>query len=423
MAKVKNSKDGIAETPSEEEMTSDALDATADGTEPLSDDDPMKGPSDTDDTPAEEMGARLEEVETPDPEEIEAAAEDHSLEAEDDTPREEVLDERVEPNDYEEQMPAAPVATAQRSSIWPAVFGGVIAAVLGFIAGRGDQLDAFLPVSMHRQSVDLAPLTQQTATLSARLDVLETAAPDQELVASIDALQTSVAEIDDVNAALAELTQRVEAIEAQPVETIIQRPVENEQTAEEIATLQSAVGALQSQIAEDEARAKSEAERLLAQAALMRVVTAVESGGTFVPALEALEEVTPVDIPDALRSAAVEGVPSMSALRESFPEAARSAIAAARAEVPETDVVGVGGFLRRQLNARSVTPREGDSADAVLSRAEAALKAGDLEETLVQLEALPDVATTAMQPWLDVANTRQNARNAAQDLADSLTVN
>ncbi|MDW3223657.1 MAG: hypothetical protein R8G34_12370 [Paracoccaceae bacterium] len=344
--------------------------------------------------------------------------------------KDEVSDEVAE--EVIEEKPSPPPPVQEKSSVWPAVFGGVVAAMLGFIAGRADQLDAYLPASMQREATDLAPLVAQASALNERIEALETVEvpettpPDLTGLASDAAMQSAMSEIDRLTAVVSELTQRVDTVEARPVETvetIVQQPVEAPDNSEEIEVLQAAVQALQEQISADEALAKSDAQRILAQAALTRVVTAVDSGETFEPALGALQEVAPVEVPDALRAAASEGVPSMSVLRENFPDAARAALAAARAEVPETEVSGIGGFFRRQLNVRSVTPREGSDPDAVLSRAEAAVNGGNLQEALTELDALPDPAKAAMQSWLEDANARQSAREAAQNLADSLTVN
>ncbi|MBW4706679.1 hypothetical protein KX928_02655 [Roseobacter sp. YSTF-M11] len=326
-----------------------------------------------------------------------------------------------------EQQPASPPPAQHQGSIWPAVFGGVIAALLGFIAGRGDMLEAYLPASMQRQTVDLAPVEAQTAALAetdealaARLEAVEEAAaaipttqsvaPDEALMASVDALQSSVVQ----------LTTRLETLEAQPAPAPSEPVADN---SEEIAALQSVLAELQARLSDDDARERTEAERALAQAALTRVVTAVDAGEAFEPALGALEEVAPVEVPDALRAAAAEGVPTMAALRDGFPDAARAGLSAARADVPETDVQGIGGFLRRQLNARSVSPREGSDPDAVLSRAEAALKSGDLDAALGEMDALPEAAKSAMQDWLEGARARQAARAATKSLSDSLTVN
>lgn len=376
----------------------------------------------------------------PDPDPFETKADDDIV-----SDRHDAIDEPVqaEPEESEVMAPApAPVPAQQSGSIWPAVFGGVIAAMLGFIAGRADQFDAYLPASMQRESVNLEPLMARTTALSGRMDTLETASANETDFASRADLDAAVSEIGNVNATLLDLGERIDALEARPVATgggPTVQPVDNSEEiaalrstveslmatdrSDEIVALQASIEELQAQIGADEARAKSEAERILAQAALTRVMTAVNSGETFEPALGAFEEVTPVEVPDVLRAAAAEGVPSLPELRENFPDAARAGLAAARLQVPESDVAGIGGFLRRQLSARSVTPREGNAPDAVLSRAEGLLKAGNLDGALTELDALPDAAKTAMQSWLENANARQNARSAAQDLSDSLTVN
>lgn len=373
---------------------------------------------------------QIEATEEPAIEEAVAAEEFHLKDAEQAEGQEEVqtLEEAPEPDPQPKEAVAphptpVPAPEPQRNSFWPAVFGGVVAALLGFIAGRGDMLDAYLPRAAAPEPVDLTPLTEETAALTnetvalaARLDQLENTDPvdvssDLEaMTGGLDALQTS----------LQGLTARLDTLEAQPAPAA---PVPQVDNSEEVAALQSAITALESRLADEDARASVEAGRLLAQAALTRVVTAVENGESFEPALGALEEVAPVEVPDALRNVAAEGVPSMTALRETFPEAARAGLAAARAEVPESEVSGIGGFLRRQLSARSVTPREGNDPDAVLSRVEAALGAGQLEVALTELDALPEAARTAMQGWLDSAQARKDASDAARALSDSLTVN
>ncbi|GFE49392.1 hypothetical protein So717_11450 [Roseobacter cerasinus] len=321
--------------------------------------------------------------------------------------------------DATEPKPAPPPAPQRSGGFWPALFGGIVAALLGFIAGRGDMLDAYFPRADLPEPVDLSPLTAEIGTLSSRLGALETAeAPElPDLSPELGDLSQSLASLETT---LESLAARLEVVEARPTATAPEPVVDN---SEEIAALQSTVSDLEARLAEEDSRASAEAQRLLARAALIRVVTAVENGEAFEPALGALEDVTPVEVPEALRNAAVEGVPSVAALRESFPEAARAALAAARAEVPESEVSGIGGFLRRQLSARSVTPREGNDPDAILSRVEAALRASDLDTALAEAEALPAPAQAAMQGWLDSAQTRQTAAAAAQSLSDSLTVN
>ena len=73
-------------------------------------------------------------------------------------------------------------------------------------------------------------------------------------------------------------------------------------------------------------------------------------------------------------------------------------------------------FVEAQVQTRSLTPQEGDSTDAVLSRAEAALKDTDLDTALSELQGLPEAARTAMGAWLTDAEARQAALAAYKTL-------
>jgi hypothetical protein len=80
----------------------------------------------------------------------------------------------------------------------------------------------------------------------------------------------------------------------------------------------------------------------------------------------------------------------------------------------------VGAFLRAQLGVRSLEPREGDDADAILSRAEAALAEGRLGDALAEIETLPEGARAAMSGWAAEATARRDALAAAEALSAEL---
>lgn len=332
-----------------------------------------------------------------------------------------------------------------KGSIWPGVFGGVIAAVVGFVAGRGDMLDTVLPASMQRPAIDMSAIdavTEQAAALSAqtedqaaRIAALE-AAPTPEPVSAEPGVAPE--ELAAISAEISSLVDRIDAVEANPP------TVEAAGASEEALAALASVTALEAALAEQtalieekaaqiaelnaavetaEANAESEAARILARAALARVEVAVDSGEPYDTALQSLEEVTPVEVPEPLKAAAEAGVPTMAELQAAFPDAARAGLAAARAEVPESEVVGVTGFIRRQLNVRSTVPREGSDPDAVLSRAEAAVRAGDISTALAEIDTLPEAARSAMNDWLEAASARNAAQDAARALADSLSSN
>ena len=387
------------------------------------------------------ISAELPEVET-----IEAGSEDVDQENVSDTVEagnQDVpdLDTPPEPAAQSDATSAPLPVVAQpqrRGSMWPAVFGGVIAALLGFIAGRGDQLEQYLPQSIQRQATDLTAIEEETAALVAqtaeqaeRIAALEAQEiPEIPEMPEVPDLSGELADVNaaiaDLNASISELAGRVEQLEARPIATVN----EDSASSEDLAQLQAAldnqraeIEALAARAEEAEANAAAEASRILARAALTRVVTAVESGEAYAPALGDLEQVAPVEVPNALRDSAERGVPTLTSLRESFPDAARAGLAAARENIPEFEVEGITGFLKRQLSARSITPREGDDPDAILSRAEAAVRAGDLETALAEMDGLPEIARSAMSEWLDAAMARKAAQDAAEQLADSLNSN
>ncbi len=68
-------------------------------------------------------------------------------------------------------------------------------------------------------------------------------------------------------------------------------------------------------------------------------------------------------------------------------------------------------------------PRAGDDPDAVLSRAEAALTAGQLAQALEEIAALPEPALAAMADWTARARQRVSALEAVETLAQSLNTN
>ena len=152
------------------------------------------------------------------------------------------------------------------------------------------------------------------------------------------------------------------------------------------------------------------------RAALAEVSAALESGAPFSEPLAVLP-----DAPDALASVAGEGVPTLAALRSAFPDAARSALRDMH-DVPAdaSATERLAAFLKKQTNARSLSPREGDDPDAVLSRAEAALNGGDLGLALSELSGLPDGAIDSLSGWIAQAETRVAATAAVQSLSNEL---
>jgi hypothetical protein len=114
----------------------------------------------------------------------------------------------------------------------------------------------------------------------------------------------------------------------------------------------------------------------------------------------------------------------MAQVQAGFPAAARAALAASVQPDPEAALGDrMLAFLRAQTGARALTPRDGADPDAILSRAEAAMRAGDLDSALAELDSLPPDAAAALAGWRAGAETRAAAVAALADLAAGLSGN
>ena len=356
---------------------------------------------------------------------------------------------------------AAPVAQQQekRSIFLPLVLGGVVAAGLGYAASEFDLLGT-------RGANTSDELRTSVESQASRLSALEAVEAPEVDLSAVDTLATEVAgttsRLDELGTEISGMTGRLEELKAGSTELagkldgidarltdIEKRPItENADSEAAVAAYERELAALQASVEEqrdalqtsvDEQRAEIEslldnaisveeaaaetAKVASLQGALTDLTSALNSGQPFGAALATMTEQGVADVPAALSDVAEDGVQTLNALQTRFPDSARASLGAARASGENDSEGGVGGFLRRQLGARSVTPREGSSPDAVLSRAEAAVREGRLDDALTELDTLPAPAQEAMQDWLDDARARSAAQAATQDLSQSLTAN
>ncbi len=387
----------------------------------------------------EETPARPEDV-------PEDAPEDGAETAEE--PEAETADAAPVPAEPPEEQPAEPAPA--RGGLMGPVLGGVIAAGLGAGALWFVQDQGWLSLGADTEALQETVARQtdmieelQTALVAARAEI-ETVRGE---IPDVEPLGQAVAALGAEAAAaragiLGTLTARIEEVETQPIPKA-QLPDEivnayDRQMAEvmgavdgRFAEMQTALEAKLAEIAAAQAAAgQSEAEALRAaeladaRAALARVVMALDSGAGFDADLAVVADKGGVAAPDVLAALAADGAPTLSALEDGFPVAARLALAeATRAAADAGEVGGFTAFLRTQLGARSLEPREGDDPDAVLSRAEAAVKAGHLDAALAEIAALPPAGQQAMADWVALAETRRAALAATADLSAQLTPN
>jgi len=360
----------------------------------------------------------------------------------------------VEETPVVEDTPApAPIVTenvtVQKVGLAPLVGGGVLAAGLGYFAawsGYGQNTDDFAPL-LAEQTAQIEALDATVAALPPipELPELPDLAP---LEAQITALRDeATTQMTGLGEQLAGLETRLTAVERAPTEdggvsdtaiTSIERELDGlrteiaaqqtriqeiaDQAAADLAAAQAQTAAIEAEAQAAAEAAQAEAEAAMAAASVAEVRIAMETGDPFGAALADLEAAG-IAIPDALSAVAEDGLPTQTALTEAFPDLARAALATARAEGvgEEEGGGGVGSFLRNQFNVRSVEPREGDDPDAVLSRAEAALRGGDLETTIAEVSALPDPVKTSFADWLATAQARTDALAAVATLDSTVS--
>lgn len=247
---------------------------------------------------------------------------------------------------------------------------------------------------------ELTSLVSQLADVSATGGEVssETTAQIATYAAALEGLKAEIAALSSENAAL---SQKIEGVSV----------VANQQVA-----------VAETMVNEVTATAEVERNATAIDIHLTTIKTALESGEGFATALDQYESSGGGTVPVALADAS-GGVATMGELRAAFPEAAHAAI---RDSILESSGDGVfssaGAFLRAQVASRSLTPQDGLTPDAVLSRAEAALKRDDLTAALQEIDALASVAVNTdgpMADWLAQASARQSAISAYETLASS----
>lgn len=323
-----------------------------------------------------------------------------------------------------ESRPADPPRPAPRRSVlWP-IFGGVIAAGLGF--GLAQYVPQGWPLARPVEDSGLKDALAQVAALTTQVKEL------QGQIAAANGLADRIARLEQAPAPdLATLETRLTALEARPTAqgassdpaalAGLRAEVEamKAQSAgvvspEVQAQLDAQVKATADKLAQIEAQARETAATAVRQAALRQVAAALDSGAPYVQAVVDLK-----DLPQVIAEHAATGLPSLPALQAGFPDAARAALEASlKADMGASWSDRVKNFLRAQTGARALSPQEGTDPDAVLSRAEAALAKGDVAAAMTELAGLPDAGRAAMADWMALAQMRLDAVAALQPLME-----
>ncbi|MDE2792865.1 MAG: hypothetical protein OXI81_20960 [Paracoccaceae bacterium] len=286
-----------------------------------------------------------------------------------------------------------------------------------------DALDASLRATLDAVSrLSVASTGAETAETAADLD--ERSGSPGPTLAAIARIEDNRAAIGTVRAELTELEGRLRELSVRIAglsddQNALMEEVEG--LASELAAVDGSVAGTAATDAGDSTRGGSGTVSGAANEPapeLEMIRSALEAGSGFEVALESLAGRTDLEVPSALSGIADDGTAPLRELRIRFPDAAHRAIrASVRTESGDGWLDRLVGAARSLIVTRSLSPVEGDSADAVLSRMEAHLTTGDLRQVLDTSRDLSDAARVQMEPWLDDARRLQAARSALAEIS------
>jgi uroporphyrinogen-III synthase len=355
-------------------------------------------------------------------------------------------------SDSPSSSPPPPAVQVRRGlGIFGAFVTGLIAAVI-VLAGAVVSLPYWPPQvrTLWRGPVVAAPAPVPAPVL----DTAALEAAKKELTARLDDLDkrvraaaTTAAQADRphvADPAVAELRGRIEALENKPAAAPAPATPNAEADKDlaplkaEIATLHAALQSLDGAVAgqkdaiekirqaasasgadEQKAVAAARASAVIGIAA--RLSAALEPGlpfaadlGLLAPLIQGDTKLT--ELSASLQPLAQSGVVSRTALAAEFPAVAKAALADDLAD----DSFGerLLGKLKGLVSLRRVgADVQGDSVEAKLARAEAALDGGDLPKAVELVKSLPAQAARATSAWLSRAEAHVAAQRAVDQIA------
>lgn len=235
-------------------------------------------------------------------------------------------------------------------------------------------------------------------------------------------------ERDDGAAARDALEMRIAAIEARRPPAAVPERVDLGPLEERMAALEATptappdsgamTAALETRIAALESRPPTISGSAPPTATLLAVAqlrSALAGSGPFDAPLAALAAVGGDDEDVAAALAvlaphAAAGIPTRERLRDRFPAVAEMILRNAMAPPGDSWVEGTLARLSGLVTVRRVGGDvQGDSAEAVVARAEARLETGDLAAAIGELETLDGAPAEAAEPWLALARARADA--------------
>jgi hypothetical protein len=280
-------------------------------------------------------------------------------------------------------------------------------------------------------AIDTAQLDAAKRELNARLDDLDKRVRAAANTVAQAAPSDSRPAIPDP--AIAELRRKIEALENRP-----QPEGDTSALKAEITALRAAMQSLDQTVAGQKASVDKATEAATAsntneQKALAaargsavigiaaRISAALTAGLPFATDLALLQPLAQGDarlteLITTLQPTAAKGVASRASLAASFPAMAKAAMAEDLAD--DSYWQRLLGKLRGLVSFRQIgADVPGDSVEAKLARAEAAVGAGDLPKAVELVKSMPTQTAHATADWLARAETHLAAQHAVDQLA------
>ncbi|MCF6304826.1 MAG: hypothetical protein L3J33_05600, partial [Rhodobacteraceae bacterium] len=288
------------------------------------------------------------------------------------------------------------------------------------------------------QTDTVNPVRSQMTQLSDQVAAADSTAVESRLWALEGRVEGLIAEIDSLTASLGNVAAEGGVISSETIATISAYRTRIDGLQASLNDMAASQGALSQRIdavAATAERQVNEAEAIVAQAnqetaqtistteiqtALTQIEAALKSGAAFETPLARIAANTDQPVPAAL-AAAQNGVQTLEDLQTAFIPAAHNAIRASVSDTGDTGLLSsFGSFLRSQVATRSLTPQQGNSADAILSRMEAALLQDQLETVLTEANTLPEIAKPEIADWIEQVRQRQSVLQGLAQLRNSL---
>lgn len=352
-----------------------------------------------------------------------------------------VIDAEVIPDALAEDLERPALDTQKLKGLLPLFAGGLLVGGIGFgaamVPSYFNPRDPIAPVlaTQNQLSEKIEAQSRELEEIQARPTPVDLSGEVAALADSVIAFRTDLAALKAAQVAQARsLSERIDSLEKRRLVEGVS-PLAVAGYERELAQLRENISQLANDATNKIEEAKALAEVIEGNAAklsrdgmviyaLTAIQAAVESGASYTVALDDLAAATNIGLPASLVENAPNGVASLSILQKQFPVAARAALKLAREEQGLAEGEnGVLAFLKTQLGVRSLNAKGGGSADAVLSRAQAAVDVGDFAVALSEIATLSSVGQDALQGWSLVATLRLQVLAALQEFSSTFTGN